>query len=472
MKRSELFFAFLQVPIDAAMIILAFALAYWVRADLGVAAVFNNTGLREYLKYALFLIPVWVCLFAANGLYSIKNTTGFFKELYKITVASSTAILLFVMIIFFSKTLFFSRLILVFIWIISIVTLMIGRLVLRLIARALLLSGVGIRNVLLIGDNKASEEISKELSRNVTGFRIIGIVGNEKSQDKTGLKVLGDLDNLKVILKKYAIDEVILTDSSMAQRKMIEIIETCSDSKAGFKYIPDTFALISASFEPGLIGAMPVMELRATPLDGWGRIIKRIGDIILSFLALLIFSPILILIAILVKLTSKGPIIYQHERIGRDERKFNFYKFRSMYIDKCDFEGGVYWTTQGDQKTRITPLGKFLRQTSLDELPQLWNILKGDMSFVGPRPELPKLVEKFEKEIPEYFRRHKVKSGLTGWAQVNGLKGDTSIKDRVRYDIYYIENWSLWFDFKILVKTAWLIINEAFNGKVEYRSRS
>jgi lipopolysaccharide/colanic/teichoic acid biosynthesis glycosyltransferase len=143
-----------------------------------------------------------------------------------------------------------------------------------------------------------------------------------------------------------------------------------------------------------------------------------------------------------------------------------------MYLDKCDFKGGVYWSTIADEKDRITPLGRILRKSNLDELPQLWNILKGDMSLVGPRPEFPKLVEKFEKEIPDYFRRHKVKSGLTGWAQVNGLKGDTSIKERVRYDIYYIENWSLWFDFKIIIKTILLVIDETFHGKSEYRSRS
>jgi lipopolysaccharide/colanic/teichoic acid biosynthesis glycosyltransferase len=143
-----------------------------------------------------------------------------------------------------------------------------------------------------------------------------------------------------------------------------------------------------------------------------------------------------------------------------------------MYFGECDFEGGVKWTTKSDEKTRITPVGLVLRKINLDELPQLWNILVGDMSFVGPRPEQPKLVEKFEQEIPEYFRRHRVKSGLTGWAQVNGLKGDTSVVERIRYDIYYIENWSLWFDFKIVLKTIGLIFNEAFAGKSEYRTRS
>jgi exopolysaccharide biosynthesis polyprenyl glycosylphosphotransferase len=470
MKRSELFFAFLQVPVDAAMMVFAFVASYYLRLSLDSVPGFNNIGVDDYLKYTLFLIPIWILLFAANGLYSIKNTTGFLFELYRIAVATSTVILFFVMIIFFTKTFFFSRLILGFIWVISIIALMVGRLTVRLIRKSLLKTGLGVRNVLLIGNNIASKEVNREISRTYSGFKVIGVLGQEEHTE-TGLKVIGDIDNLPMIIKKYSIDEVILTESKISEAKMISIIESCYDLKAGFKYIPDVFALMSANFRPGLIGSMPVMELKSIPLDGWGRIIKRILDIIFGTIAFIIVSPLFLIIALAIKLSTKGPILYSHQRVGRDDKVFNFFKFRSMYIDKCDFKGGVYWTTKEDENTRITPVGKFLRKTNLDELPQLWNIIKGDMSFVGPRPELPKLVEKFEKEIPEYFRRHKVKSGLTGWAQVNGFKGDTSIKERVRYDIYYIENWSLWFDFKIIIKTIWLVIYEVFNGKFEYRSR-
>ena len=470
MKRSELFFAFLQVPVDAAMMVFAFVASYYLRLSLDSVPGFNNIGVDDYLKYTLFLIPIWILLFAANGLYSIKNTTGFLFELYRIAVATSTVILFFVMIIFFTKTFFFSRLILGFIWVISIIALMVGRLTVRLIRKSLLKTGLGVRNVLLIGNNIASKEVNREISRTYSGFKVIGVLGQEEHTE-TGLKVIGDIDNLPMIIKKYSIDEVILTESKISEAKMISIIESCYDLKAGFKYIPDVFALMSANFRPGLIGSMPVMELKSIPLDGWGRIIKRILDIIFGTIAFIIVSPLFLIIALAIKLSTKGPILYSHQRVGRDDKVFNFFKFRSMYFDKCDFKGGVYWTTKEDENTRITPVGKFLRKTNLDELPQLWNIIKGDMSFVGPRPELPKLVEKFEKEIPEYFRRHKVKSGLTGWAQVNGFKGDTSIKERVRYDIYYIENWSLWFDFKIIIKTIWLVIYEVFNGKFEYRSR-
>ena len=215
------------------------------------------------------------------------------------------------------------------------------------------------------------------------------------------------------------------------------------------------------------------MELKTIALDGWGRIAKRFFDIVFSIVCLIISSPFMLLVAIGTKLTSPGPIIYKQKRVGRDGKSFNFYKFRSMFADKCDTtERGSKWTTASDDQTRITPFGKFIRKTNLDELPQLWNVFIGNMSFVGPRPELPKFVDEFQKEIPEYFRRHRVKSGITGWAQVNGLKGDTSIPERVQFDIYYIENWSFWFDIKIAIKTVLLIIAEAFGGKYEYRDRS
>ena len=347
-----------------------------------------------------------------------------------------------------------------------------GRLVIRLIQRYLLKYGIGRRNLALIGDNSTSERIIAHLasSRN-RDYKVCGVIGEDSSSSKYGLKIIGTASDLIQKIGQYKIDEIVLTETGLPKSKISNIIRICSDHKIAFKYIPDTFSLMTLHVSSDTIGTMPVMELKTIPLDGWGRIAKRIIDIIFSALMLIITSPIMLVIAILVKLTSPGPILYKHERVGRDENIFNFYKFRSMFIEKCDFKGGIYWTTKADNTTRITPLGLFLRKTNLDELPQFWNIFKGDMSIVGPRPELPKHVQKFESEIPDYFKRHKVKTGLTGWAQVNGLKGDTSIKDRVRYDVFYIENWSLWFDLKIVVKTVALIIYEVFGGKYEYRTR-
>jgi len=470
MKKAELFFAFLLVPLDIVMIILAFATAYYFRTGLEVAPAFYNPGFTEYLQDLFYLLPIWIGLMALNGLYSIRSNYGYLHDLYRIFIASSIAILLLIVFIFFSKSLFFSRIIIISMWAISILFIFFGRIVLKAIRRILAKKyGIGQVRVLIIGEGEMVEKISDEIHSEDNNIRkIIGIMGDVHGNE-LGLKNLGSLDNLNSVLRRNSIDEVIMT-THFAGSKMIDLVQTCADQKVNFKYIPDTFSLMTSSFQPALLGTLPTMELKPLPLDGWGRIIKRFMDILFSSILLIVLSPFSLLIAFLIKATSKGPVLFARERVGRDERPFIFYKFRSMYLDKCDYKGEV-WTTQEDEKTRITPVGRILRKTNLDELPQLWNILIGDMSFIGPRPEFPQLVHKFEAQIPDYFRRHRAKAGLTGWAQVNGLKGDTSVSERVRYDIYYIENWSLWFDFKIILKTIGLVTNETFSGKSEYRDR-
>lgn len=474
MKRLELFFVFILVPVDTAMIIASFVVAYYARADLESVSSFANIGLKEYLRYSIYLIPIWIALFALNGLYNIKAPKKSWNEIYKIFNASSIAILFLVVGIFLSKSLFFSRLILLFTWIASIIMISAGRSIIRMIQKYLLKFGIGRRNILLVGDNTTSSNVANFIFNTPgIGYKVCGVLNGDSELSKHGLKVIGTISELKDKIMRYGIDEIILTEVALTKSKIMEIIQNCSDYNVIFKYIPDTFSLMTQNVSSGLLGSMPVMELKPIPLDGWGRIIKRILDFILALVVFIVLSPIMVLVIILQLATSRGPILFSQDRIGRDGKKFKCYKFRSMYLDKCDFtKGGSKWTTQKDEIERVTPLGRILRKTNFDELPQLWNILIGEMSFVGPRPEQPKLVQRFENEIPEYFRRRRVKTGLTGWAQVNGLKGDTSIKERVRYDIFYIENWSLWFDLKILAKTLILIINEVFHGKSEYRSNS
>ncbi len=471
MKRSELFFTFVLLPLDVAMFILSFVLAFYWRAHIE-APFLTDFGLRSYLIYCLFLTPILIVLFALNGLYSRRNYTGYWQELYSILVSVSTTILILIVAIFLSKSLFFSRLILAFTWISAVAAIMFGRTVLRMFERYLLKHGIGVRNVILVGENEITDKIIDELSNQTArSFRIIGLVttSNPKS---TKNEILGSLEDISEIITANDVDEIILTDAAIPDKKLISLIQICEDEQIDFKYVPDIFKLMTTSFESGLVGSTPVMELQNIPLDGWGRISKRLFDLFFALVLLVILSPLMLLIAILVKITSRGNVIYSQERIGRDEGKFLLYKFRSMRVQTDNLKKSDGWTTAENEKRRTTPIGKFLRKTNIDELPQLWNIFIGDMSFVGPRPEQPQFVEKFEAEIPEYFRRHRVKSGLTGWAQVNGLKGDTSIKERVRYDIYYIENWSFWFDFKIIIKTIGLLIYETIFGKYEYRPRA
>jgi len=468
MKKIDLFFAFILLPVDIAMIIAAFVAAYYLRIDLEVVPAFSDIGLREYLRYSLYLMPVWIGLISLNGLYNIRSKNGILRDLYQIVVSSSTAMIILIMTLFLTKTDFFSRLILGFTWLISILTLFSGRLIVRMVQEYLLVYGIGRRNMILIGDNTTSSNIISHLARYKSKYyKIYGVLNGSENKSKHNLKILGSIEELKDKIIQYKIDEIVLTDTDLAKSKVLKIIKTCADYNVIFKYIPDTFSLMTLNVSSEMIGTMPVMELKPIPLDGWGRITKRVIDVIVAFLVLVVFSPFMLIIALLEKITSRGPVIYSHKRIGRDEKEYWCHKFRSMYHNS-EKKNKKYWTTDND--TRVTPLGKVLRKTNLDEIPQFWNILIGDMSLVGPRPEQPRFVQKFENEIPEYFKRHRVKAGLTGWAQVNGLKGDTSIKERVRYDIYYIENWSLWFDVKIVIKTLWILVYETFAGKYEYRS--
>lgn len=466
MKKFELFFAFLLLPVDIAAIILAFFASYFLRAELGLGGDLGqlSVGFFEYLKFGLYILPVWLFLFAIYGLYRIKSTTSLLSEIAKIVLASSTAMLLLVLLIFFTKTLFFSRLIVGFIWIASILFVIVGRAILKSIQNLFLSYGVGQRKILIIGKNETSDHIKGDIIRRIPAYKIIGIVDGGE-----GL-FANDESSLDSLAKNHKLDEILVTDTDLSSKELYKIIGFCHSNKIVFKYAPDIISFMR--FSPDFIGSTPLMSLQPTPLEGWGRITKRFFDVIFSFLLLLILSPFFLLISLIQKITSRGPVFYRHERVGRDGKSFWFYKFRSMYIDKCDFKGGVKWTRECDDKDRITAFGKVLRKTNIDELPQLWNILVGDMSFVGPRPELPKLVDKFEKEIPNYYLRHHIKVGLTGWAQVNGLKGDTPIGERVKYDLYYIEHWSLWLDLKIIIKTIILALDESLFGKIEYRSRS
>jgi len=451
------------------MIAASFVLAYYVRSGLENVPGFSNISIFEYLQLSIYLIPVWIFIYALNGLYDTHVGRGLSGIFSRVFISNSMAILLLSLGIFFAKSQFFSRLILIFIWIISIVLVMVGRLLVKSIQQYLLQFGISRRNVLLIGDNDTAEFVAAEIRKNPQlGLKIVGVVNGEERHGSI-LRHLGSIDQIKSIVKKYQIDEIILAETKLPRKTISEIIQYCTNTNLSFKFIPDILAFMSLSTRSETIGSMPVLELRTIALDGWGRIIKRFFDLIFALLILIIFSPLILAIAIIQKLTSPGPVFYGHERVGKDGKLFMLYKFRSMYY-KAEEKEKRFWTQQND--SRITPFGKFLRKTNIDELPQFWNILIGNMSVVGPRPEQSQFVERFNKEIPGYFKRHRIKSGLTGWAQVNGLKGDTSIAERVRYDTFYIENWSLWFDFKIIIKTIGLLLHEIFIGKYEYSARS
>ncbi len=471
MKKIELFFAFMTLPVDVAMLIASFLVSFLFRGNVQMGLPVFRSDISGYLTLATFYAPVAIIIFALNGLYNTKISAKNQFEAYKIFESNSVAMSLLVLVLFFSKTFEYSRVILALTWVLSILFVILGRKIIKSIQIYLLKYGIGTRNVILVGSDDLAKFTVREIKINShLGFRYVGALShNNKSEE---VKIIGNISDYKKLIEKFRVDEIVFCEYNIPNKTMREVIDYCGDKKISIKYIPAIAPDLALKAISASIGSMPMLEIKTTPLDGWGRIIKRGLDIFFSIIFLILFTPLIIIISILIKVTSKGPLFYTHSRVGRDNKIFKFYKFRSMYDDLCDWKEEGKWTTEKDNTTRITPFGRILRKSNLDELPQLWNILKGDMSFVGPRPELPKLVEKFSFDNPEYLKRHRIKTGLTGWAQVNGLKGDTSVSERIRYDIYYVENWSVWFDFRIILSTLYLMIYELFKGKYEYRSGS
>ena len=308
--------------------------------------------------------------------------------------------------------------------------------------------------ILLVGYSRAAEEYITRIKMNPQwGYVVRGILDDKVPRGTMykGCKVIGSIDNLTDILPMSQLDEIAVTLSLADYDRLEEIVGMCEKSGVHTKFIPDYNSLIPNKPYTEDLNGLPVINIRYVPLSNtFNALCKRIVDIVGSLVGIILLSPFLIIVALIIKLTSKGPIIFKQERVGLHNKPFYMYKFRTMYV-QSEEEEAKGWTTKDDP--RVTRVGKFFRKTSIDELPQLFNILVGDMSIVGPRPERPQFVEKFKEEIPRYMIKHQVRPGLTGWAQINGYRGDTSIRRRIDYDIYYIENWTMGFDFKIMFLT-------------------
>ena len=314
--------------------------------------------------------------------------------------------------------------------------------------------GLNQKQILLVGYSRAAEEYIDRIRQNPQwGYIVRGILDDNVAAGTVynGVKVIGRIANLTVILPANRLDEIAITLGLSEYYRLEEIVAMCEKSGVHTKFIPDYNKIIPTKPYTEDILGLPVINIRYVPLSNtFNAMVKRVMDIIGSIMAIIVSSPVMLLMCILIKLTSPGPLIYKQERVGLHNKTFRMYKFRSMEIQP-EAEERKAWTVKNDP--RVTGIGKFMRRTSIDELPQLFNILKGDMSLVGPRPERPFFVEKFREEIPRYMVKHQVRPGLTGWAQVNGYRGDTSIRKRIDCDLYYIENWSIGFDIKILFLT-------------------
>ena len=329
------------------------------------------------------------------------------------------------------------------------------RLWIRAFLRSIRKKGYNQKHILLVGYSKAAEQYIDRIRQNPQwGYQVRGILDDNIARGTMykGVKVIGSIGNLAYILPENKLDEIAITLGLEEYYKLGKIVAECEKSGVHTKFIPDYGNIIpTRPYTEDLMG-LPVINIRYVPLSNtFNAMVKRMTDIVGSLICIVIFSPVMLVSAALVKATSKGSLIFKQERVGLHNKPFWMYKFRTMYV-QTEEEEKKGWTQKNDP--RVTSVGKFLRKTSLDEFPQLFNVLKGDMSLVGPRPERPQYVEKFREEIPRYMIKHQVRPGMTGWAQVNGYRGDTSIKKRIEHDLYYIENWTLGLDIKILFLTV------------------
>ena len=339
-------------------------------------------------------------------------------------------------------------------WVFSIASCAAFRVAARKFVRVIHRSGRYLNPVLVVGAGRLAEELIERIGEHPeAGLRVVGVVADDPSLRRVaGVPVLGGTQQLRAILSRSGAVEVMLALSQKESERAGEILAELEDELVDVRLVPDLFQILTLRASVEDLDGLPVIAIRQSPLVGWAAIQKRAFDMAVSGAALLLVSPLMVLIAAAIALTSGFPIFYRQDRMGLDGRIFPMLKFRTMVRDAERHTGPVWARARDPRSTRF---GSFLRRTSLDELPQLWNVVRGDMSLVGPRPERPIFIERFRREVPGYMLRHKVKAGLTGWAQIHHWRGDTSLHERVEHDLYYIQNWTFALDIRILLITLW-----------------
>jgi Undecaprenyl-phosphate glucose phosphotransferase len=466
-KQQSRIWTGVYVVADLAATVSAFALAYFVRFHAGLFEV--TKGVNPFSQY-LLLLPLmsvlWPPLFYAHGLYSLKRIRSRTDELFSIVwaVAMGTAIMLFIALYARVYYLYgppeisgryeYSQLVLGLFVVFDIVLLTTTRTVIRRQREARWRRGEGLRNILIAGAGELGRTVAdKFIDHQEMGFRVVGFLDDRLRGEFTGhrgIPVVGGLDDVADVVDATTVDSLYIALPLGAHQKIRSLVSFANrealDVKVAWDYLTD--AALHAGVED--LDGMPIINLSEPPIRGWNWVMKRVMDVVVSAALLVALAIPFAIIALIIKLTSKGTVLYTQERAGLDNKPFTIYKFRSMY-ENAEKETGPVWAVSDDP--RRTAFGRFLRRFSLDELPQLVNVLKGEMSLVGPRPERPSFVAEFKKRIPKYMLRHKVKTGMTGWAQVNGWRGNTSIEKRIEHDLYYIQNWSLSLDLRILWRT-------------------
>ena len=456
-KDNQKLFNRLHLLVDAIVVAISYLLAWYIKFCTVFADTEPGAGALDmgtYFSFLYFVVPEYIILYYFFNMYAPKRGTRRKYELEGILKANTVGIVLFIVVLYMIKQQHFSRFMMGAFFVINIVLTTISRTLIRNTLLYFRKKGYNLKYILLIGYSRAAEEYITRINANPQwGYVVRGILDDRIPSGTMykGVKVVGRIENIRYILPENKLDEIAITLALKDYDHLESIVDLCEKSGVHTKFIPDYNSLVpSHPYTEDLMG-LPVINIRYVPLTNTlNRVAKRAVDIIGSSLGIVISSPIMVAAALAIKFTSRGPVIFKQERVGLHNRTFKMYKFRTMEMQRPSAEESA-WTVKDDP--RVTGVGKFLRRTSLDELPQLFNILVGEMSLVGPRPERPQFVEKFKEEIPRYMIKHQVRPGLTGWAQINGYRGDTSIRKRIEYDLFYIENWTMSFDIKIMFLT-------------------
>ena len=457
-KENQRLFNIILVLIDVLVITLSLVCSFWLRFD---TTLFGPIGGHlGYMSYALFLvfavIPTYLILYFAFGLYKPRRTyKNIFSEATQIIKVNIVAFFVLVSILFIINQPDFSRIMLFLLSLIGTFFGIIERFIVRSFLRKIRANNKNLKHILIVGDNELAYSFASKIKDNpYLGYVVSGFLGRPEhvGNEISGSKVIGSFKDLNCVLENNRYDRVVLAIPLKYYYKINELVESCEKFGIKAEIIPDYIRYFPAQPSVDMIEDIPIINIRYVPLDDdFNKFLKYTSDYVISIIAIVITSPVMILTAIAIKLTSRGPIIFKQERIGHNGKPFMMYKFRSMKVQDPNEERSE-WTTKDDP--RKTVVGNFIRKTSIDELPQFFNVLKRDMSVVGPRPERPYFVEQFKEEVPKYMVKHQVKPGITGWAQIHGCRGDTSIKKRIEYDIEYVENWHMGLDLAIMIKTA------------------
>lgn len=470
-RENQKYFNGFQVFLDIVIIFISFLGAYLTRFYIMDDGTITVT-FAESLPFIVATIPVYLLLYSWLDLYTSKRIKSVTQEATKIIGSNTVGLLVLVAFLYMFKEANFARYVLIYFFMYNCLLTIACRSCVRFLLRKYRKKGYNLKHCLIVGTTETSAKLINKLATHAFwGYSIVGIVHTEQTtmssstgtintssnvspSKKTifcGHKILGTLEELPELLENTYIDLVMIATEENNAGQLGYIITCCE--KAGIKthIVPYYYKYVPAKPYIDDLDGLPIIDTRHIPLDNlFKNFLKRSFDVVFSLFAIILTSPLLVFSAIMVKLTSPGPIIFKQERVGLDRKNFDMYKFRSMRL-QTDEEEMDKWTTKNDP--RKTWWGNFMRKTSIDELPQFFNVLKGDMSVIGPRPERPFFVDKFKEEIPRYMIKHQVRPGITGWAQVNGLRGDTSIEDRIEHDLYYIENWTFGLDLKIIILT-------------------